>query len=166
MGRSCPAHDTPQFDCSDCRRTARIRHTAEDGRIELASTVLVDRLESDVELVLKALGHPEALVTDLSTVGDFGLDENECAAASAALGVTLSDDDYIYEIAQRLRDEMSLRSVYGTRFHFQVEPSSTYRRLELSGVIIPSPEEAHYASLCVVDCHGFIPPESHKLRVI
>jgi len=63
-------------------------------------------LESDVELVLKALGHPEALVTDLSTVGDFGLDAEERCAASAKLGVTLSDDDYIHEVAQRLRNKL------------------------------------------------------------
>lgn len=72
---------------------------------ERASTVLVDALESYVEQVLNALGHPEALVTDLSTIGDFGLDDDEHIAASAKLGVTLSDDDLIYEIARRLRDQ-------------------------------------------------------------
>jgi hypothetical protein len=105
MGRSFPAHDTPQFDCIDCRRTATIRQAAEDGRIELASAVLVDTLESYVELVLNALNHPEALVTDLSTISDFGMDDNERSAASSTLGVILSDDDYIYEVAQRLRDK-------------------------------------------------------------
>lgn len=105
MGRSCPAHDTPQFDCTDCRRVASIRQAAVDGRFELASTVLVDTLESYVELVLNALDHPEALVTDLSTVGDFGLDDDERSAASSRLGV-LSDADYIYEVAQRLRDQV------------------------------------------------------------
>lgn len=95
MGRSCPAHDVPQFDCSDCRRTASIRQAAVDGRIELASTVLVDTLESYVELVLNALDHPEALVTDLSTISDFGLDDDERSAASDRLGVALSDDDYV-----------------------------------------------------------------------
>jgi len=69
MGRSCPLHDILQWDCIDCRRAARIHQAATDGRIELASTVLVDALEPYVELVLNALGHPEALVTDLSTIG-------------------------------------------------------------------------------------------------
>jgi hypothetical protein len=105
MGRSCPAHDAPQFDCNDCSRTARIRQAAADGRIELASTVLVDTFESYVEVVLSALGHPEALVTDLSTIGDFGLDDDDRSAASAKLGVALSDADYIYEVARRLRDQ-------------------------------------------------------------
>jgi hypothetical protein len=55
--------------------------------------------------VLNALGHSEALVTDLSTIGDFGLDGDKRSAASAKLGVALLDDDYIYEIARRLRDQ-------------------------------------------------------------
>lgn len=100
MGRSCPA---PQFDCIDCGRIASIRQAAADGRIELASTALVDTLESYVELVLNALNRPEALVTDLSTIGDFALDDDEHSAASVMLWVALSDADYIYEVAQRLR---------------------------------------------------------------
>ena len=60
--------------------------------------------EDHVELVLNALGHPETLVTDLSTIGDFGLEDDERCAASAKLGVTLSDDDYVCEIVRRLRD--------------------------------------------------------------
>ena len=104
MSRFCPTHDSPHFDCIECGRTAQIRQAAADGRIELATTVLVDTLESSVERVLQALDHPEALVTDLSTVGDFGLDDKEIVTASAKLGVTLSDDDRIYEVAQRLRD--------------------------------------------------------------
>jgi len=103
MGRACQVHNIPNFDCIDCRTTACIRQAA-DGRIEVASTVLVDALESYVELVLNALGHPEALVMDLSTIGDFGLDDDERFAASDRLGVALSDDDYLYEIARRLRD--------------------------------------------------------------
>ena len=105
MGRACPVHNIPNFECIDCRRTASIRQAAADGRIELVSTVLIDALESHVEQVLNALGHPEALVTDLSTIGDFGLDDDERSAASATVGVVLSDDDYLYEIARRLRDK-------------------------------------------------------------
>lgn len=104
MGRACQVHNIPNFDCIDCRRTASIRQAEADGRIELASTVLVDALESYVELVLNALGHPEALVTDLSTVGDFALEADERSAVSDRLGVALSDDEYVYEIARRLRD--------------------------------------------------------------
>jgi hypothetical protein len=75
---------------------------------------LVDTLESYVELVLNALDHPDALVTDLSTVGDFGLDADERFAASARLGVTVSDDDHFYEVAQHLRDKP--RGYWGSDF--------------------------------------------------
>ncbi len=105
MGRACPVHNIPQFDCIDCSKVATIRQAAVDGRIELASSVLVDTLESYLELVLNALNHPEALVTDLRTVGDFGLDDGERSAASTTLGVVLSDADYIYEVARRFRDQ-------------------------------------------------------------
>ncbi len=44
-------------------------------------------------------------MTDLSTIGDFGLDDDERSAASSRLGLALSDADYIYEIARRFRDE-------------------------------------------------------------
>lgn len=67
--------------------------------------MLVDTLESYVEVVLNAIGHPEALVTDLSTIGDFGLEDDECSSASVLRGVILSDADYIYEVAQRLRSK-------------------------------------------------------------
>jgi hypothetical protein len=95
----------------------RIRQAAADGRIELAPTVLVDALESYVELVLNALGHSEALVTDLSRIGDLGLDDDERSAASVQLGLILSDDDYIYEIARRLR--------------YQAQEQSTSRAMEI-----------------------------------
>lgn len=81
-----------------------MHQAAADGRNKLASSVLVDMLESHVEVVLNALGHPETLETDLSTIGDFGLEDDERCAASAKLGVTLSDDDYVCEIVWRLRD--------------------------------------------------------------
>ena len=110
MGRSCPLHDIPQFDCIDCSKVATIRQAAADGRIELASAVLIDTLESYVERILTVLGHPEALVTDLSTIGDFGLDDDERSAANARLGVALSDADYIYEVAQRLRGQSQGRA--------------------------------------------------------
>lgn len=85
-------------------RTASIRQAAVDGRIELAATVLVDALEAYVELAVNALGHPEVLVTDLSTVGDFGLDDDERSTASSRLGMALPDATYIHEVAKRLRD--------------------------------------------------------------
>lgn len=66
MAHFCPPHDTRQFDCDDCRRIASIRQAAADDASSWP-TVLADVLEPYVELVLNALNHSEALVTDLST---------------------------------------------------------------------------------------------------
>ena len=66
---------------------------------------MVNAVESYVELVLNALDHPEAMVTDLSTIDNFGLDDDERGVATARLGVKLSDDNYVYEVAQRFLDE-------------------------------------------------------------
>lgn len=107
MGHACLYHDILQFDCVDCRAVATIRQAAEDGYIELASTVMVDVLEPHVEQVLKALNQPEALVTDLSMIGDFSLDDDERTAASVRLGAVMTDTDFIYEVAQRVRAKAS-----------------------------------------------------------
>jgi hypothetical protein len=74
-------------------------------RFELAPTVLVDALAPYVERVLEALRQPEALVTDLSVIADFSPDDGVRAAASAELGVSMKSGDYVYEVAQRLRDK-------------------------------------------------------------
>lgn len=39
--------------------------------VEQADSDLVDIFEQEVDIILDALGHPEALVTDESEVGDF-----------------------------------------------------------------------------------------------
>jgi len=58
-------------------------------------------------------------VTDLSTIGDFGLEDDERCAASAKLGLMLSDDDYLYEIARRLRDKGESRVEGGFKWSLQ-----------------------------------------------
>lgn len=70
--------------------------------IEIAPQDNVQRLEKEIDLVLSALGYPEALVTDWSTVNDFRDAEQDLARVSAELGVEVGADDYICEIAERL----------------------------------------------------------------
>ena len=75
MARSCPTHDTPQFDCIDCRRTANIPSgSCGEGPVDWCLR-LDDSVESYAELGLNALDHPESLVADLRTIGDFCLDD-------------------------------------------------------------------------------------------
>lgn len=94
-------------------------------RIEFASQDKINELCPYVQRVLEALGHPEAWVSDESTVGDFlewertgefdedGIEltkpaneEEVLAKLRARLGLDdLEADDYIWEIARRLKEK-------------------------------------------------------------
>ena len=72
----------------------------------------VEELQSWVDQVLGAAGHPEAYVTDESLISDFvsifaEKDEKEKRAKdiSNKLGVSVKSEDCIIKIAERLRDK-------------------------------------------------------------
>ena len=79
-------------------------------KIKLASQDEVSQLELYVSKVLKALGHPEALVTDESYVSDFLCvsDEEEAslelAKACLKLGISFNKKDSVVAVARRLKD--------------------------------------------------------------
>jgi len=115
MGKACPNHDEPVFECEHCSATARIRQAAEGGRIEWASDVIVEVLELYVDQIRKAIdevceseeiGMAEtAWISDESRICDFPLEKPELAKLREVLGVPVEENDYIYEIAKRLRDK-------------------------------------------------------------
>jgi hypothetical protein len=77
-------------------------------RLEMAPQSRVGALAVQIAVVLDALGHPEALVTDLSSIGDFyWCTTEEDAAALAALrerlGVPVRMADRLVDVAARLR---------------------------------------------------------------
>jgi hypothetical protein len=57
--------------------------------------------EEAVQRVLDALGHPEAFVTDESTVSDF-VSNRQCRRVSATLGISVTVHDRIVDLALRL----------------------------------------------------------------
>jgi len=78
-------------------------------KIELAKQDKINELDYWVQVVLKALGHSEALVTDESMVGDF-LDifdkkesKKELKKAIKKLKIDMDSHDYIYEVAKKLK---------------------------------------------------------------
>ena len=93
-------------------------------RLQFASQDRISELWPYVQRVLEALGHPEAWVSDESTVGDFlewvgtgefdedGIELAELAGEGevledlhARLGLEeIEANDYIWEIARRLKD--------------------------------------------------------------
>ena len=84
----------------------RVRAAAAAGKFKPAESQRVEALEPQVRVVLEALGHPEAYVTDRSMVADFSLELEEqealSARASEVLGVAVSPDDYLWQVAERL----------------------------------------------------------------
>src|SRR5882762_10455293 len=88
-------------------------------RAEAAETLFVSQYEEEVQKILVAVGrHMEAddedseanqedaetwayncFVSDMSTISDFGLCANEIAKISFELGVSVTQQDYIYAIA-------------------------------------------------------------------
>ena len=105
MGRPCPAHDIPQFNCIDCRRIATLRQAAEDGP-HRAGRSSIGGYTGTIHRASTECAQPSrGPVTDLSTIGGFGLDHDELSTMNTRLELSLSDTDYIYEIAQRLRDK-------------------------------------------------------------
>lgn len=76
-------------------------------KIELASQCKIDQLLEYVDIVLEALGHPEALVTDESEIWDFHPSKNGQAEwlkeISEKLGIDVTIRDYIWEVAEHVR---------------------------------------------------------------
>lgn len=77
-------------------------------KIELAPQDKVIELEAWVDKVLDALGHPEALVTDRSSISDFSCEETPVALANRLqleLGIPVESRDYIVDVAKRLKEK-------------------------------------------------------------
>lgn len=78
-------------------------------KFEMVSRTIVEQYAVEMGQILLALGHPEALVTDLSSLGDFDMEPLEYALVEEALGVPiLTDNDLLVDIARRIR-ELSTR---------------------------------------------------------
>ena len=93
-----------------------IQAAAAAGRIEVAPQGKIVALDAWVDRALEILGHPEALVTDMSTVWDFlgfGLNAKTRRAAVRKLtekfGFPVKAEDSIVSVAVRLRDRASQR---------------------------------------------------------
>lgn len=72
-------------------------------KIELVSQDEVNDYNDEIEQILRAINYPTALVTDESTIGDFMLKPKEIAKAAKKLKTIVSNDDYLIDIAKRIR---------------------------------------------------------------
>jgi hypothetical protein len=76
------------------------KQAVREGRVVMAPDDVVRTLRPEIDQVLAALGFRRALVTDESSCGDFGVD---LTLAAKTLGVALSDEDLLIDVAKRLR---------------------------------------------------------------
>ena len=79
-------------------------------KIRIAGQTEVNLLETEIERVLDAVGHPEALVTDRSCLWDFplGPEDEGCptvAEIQATLGVEIHQSDRLVDVAWRMRNK-------------------------------------------------------------
>jgi DNA-binding transcriptional ArsR family regulator len=78
------------------------RISKELKKFELASTELVDKFTEEVDIILTILGHPEALVTDLSSVRDFPITKTKLKKLSNLIGYVVEETHLIGELARDL----------------------------------------------------------------
>lgn len=81
-------------------------------KIVIADQEMVDVYEAAVNRILAALGHPEALVTDLSQVFDFGEDEEAEADLAALMGRPVDAGEHIWKLAEELTNKTAKPSVH------------------------------------------------------
>lgn len=72
---------------------------------------LSKRKSNIVQSVLNMLDHPEAFITDLSTVGDFPCSPNKLKAWSKHLGFKIKETDYIVDVVLKYQDKQELSNV-------------------------------------------------------
>lgn len=80
--------------------------------IVIADQEMVDIYEAEVNRILAALGHPEALVTDLSQVFDFGDDEEAAADLNELMGRAVGLGEHIWKLAAELAENSKAKPVH------------------------------------------------------
>lgn len=72
----------------------------------------VDVYEAEVNRILAAIGHPEALVTDLSQVFDFGEDEEAAADLEQLMGRAVDAGEHLWKLAAELAQKSKGTAVH------------------------------------------------------
>ena len=71
-------------------------------KIMLATQKNIKKFDEEITLILKTIGHKEALVTDLSTFWDFSINEKKLKEHSKKLGISIKGRDKLVEAAEKL----------------------------------------------------------------
>ena len=81
------------------------------NQVFMAETDKVDAKQEQINRLLQYVGKymgwgndiSKVWVSDMSHLGDFGLEDSELADLSNVLGFVVSSDDYLYSIAEKMR---------------------------------------------------------------
>jgi hypothetical protein len=82
-------------------------------RIELAPNEVVLRHEEEISVLLDVLGHPEALVTDETTLSSFPLDEGKMRKIRRLGGASFGTHVTLAHVAERMREARNRRKRSG-----------------------------------------------------
>ena len=106
MGR-CAYHGSVRIPgCRVCEISAKVQQAVATGKIELAGQHEVQRFRAEIDELLYAVGHPEALVTDLSALSDFADlwgEALEIERLSEYFRVQVHEADLLVDLAARIR---------------------------------------------------------------
>ena len=94
----------------------KLLNKLKNAKIEMASTDDVEKYQKEIRVILKILGHPEALVSDESSVWDFlshfgSKEENKehnqemLEKISCMLVLDIKSGDLLVDIAKRIRSQ-------------------------------------------------------------
>lgn len=102
----CGEHpNAPDPTCDTCRVAAEVTQLAADGKVRFAAQILVEVYAEEIEQIRKALGFVEDwLVTDETALSDFHLTPEQLASLVGRLLVRIEPDDYLVDVAKRLRE--------------------------------------------------------------
>lgn len=76
-------------------------------KVEMGPTLHIDDLGEEVDKLFDLMGIESAFCTDMSMVRDYSLDVIEMKELRSKLDVEINESDYIYQVAQRMRDVLN-----------------------------------------------------------
>jgi hypothetical protein len=79
-------------------------------KITFASRGKVSKYEEELHKILKLLGHPEALITDLSSIGDFAPKKSTIKKIEKLIGDIVLETDLLVDIASKFRRRPNLNA--------------------------------------------------------
>lgn len=69
-------------------------------KFEFTSTYYTEEYMAEIDQILEILGHPEALVTDESTISDFAPSEEIIKELNKKIGQTVKKSDLLIYVAK------------------------------------------------------------------